>query len=35
MVVMVALPAIERDLGASQADLQWVITANRTLPARA
>jgi hypothetical protein len=27
MVVMVALPAIERDLGASQADLQWVVTA--------
>src|SRR5918999_1795929 len=27
MVVMVALPAIERDLGASQEDLQWVVTA--------
>jgi Major Facilitator Superfamily len=27
MVVMVALPAIERDLGASHADLQWVVTA--------
>jgi EmrB/QacA subfamily drug resistance transporter len=27
MVVMVALPAIERDLGTSQAGLQWVVTA--------
>src|SRR5918999_549292 len=27
MVVMVALPAIERDLGASQGELQWVVTA--------
>lgn len=26
-VVTVALPAIERDLGTSQADLQWVVTA--------
>jgi EmrB/QacA subfamily drug resistance transporter len=27
MVVTVALPAIERDLGTSHADLQWVVTA--------
>ena len=27
MVVTVALPAIQRDLGAAQSDLQWVITA--------
>lgn len=27
MVVTVALPAIERDLGASRHDLQWVVTA--------
>jgi EmrB/QacA subfamily drug resistance transporter len=27
MIVTVALPAIERDLGTSRADLQWVITA--------
>ena len=27
MVVTVALPAIERDLGTAHADLQWVITA--------
>ncbi|TCC52154.1 MFS transporter [Kribbella pittospori] len=26
-VVTVALPAIERDLGTSRADLQWVVTA--------
>jgi MFS family permease len=26
-VVTVALPAIERDLGASRHDLQWVVTA--------
>ena len=27
MVVTVALPAIERDLGTPHADLQWVVTA--------
>ncbi len=27
MVVTVALPAIKRDLGTAQADLQWVVTA--------
>jgi len=27
MVVTVALPAIERDLGTARADLQWVVTA--------
>jgi MFS family permease len=27
MVVTVALPAIERDLGTAHADLQWVVTA--------